>query len=152
MKTILLFFASLIAMAFSCERNDETVVALSAATAKLDGTWKLVEPATPYTITLELNLMPATATALTASNVYEATGKAPINSYFTKLTQPKPAESDQVIVDGIGSTKVGGPAEVMQAEQTYFTNLKNVTRYELTTQNRLRLHHSSGVLVYEKIK
>lgn len=151
MKTILLFVASLVAMAFSCERNDETVVALSASTAKLDGTWKLVEPATPYTITLELNAIPVNATVLTAARMYEATGKAPVNSYFTKLTQPKPAESDQVVVDGIGSTKIAGPTEAMQAEQTYFTNLKNVTRYELTTQNRLRLYHSGGMLVYEKI-
>jgi heat shock protein HslJ len=68
------------------------------------------------------------------------------------MTTALPTHPDSLTISNVGSTKIGGSVEEMQFEQTYYANLKAVTRYEIT--NKLRLYYEGtqpGVLVYEKV-
>lgn len=128
-------------------REDKREIA--PGVAKLVGTWQLVEPDSSYATTLVLAL----DTANPPNDVihFMATGKSAVNTYNGFLS----AAADGLLVfTNVGSTKIGGPPEVTKFEQTYFNNLRTTVRYELPTDNRLRLIHGgdkAGVLVYKKV-
>jgi len=116
--------------------------------AKLVGTWQLVEPDSAYAVTLLLAL----DTANPPNDIihFKANGKSAINTYDAFLSA---AVDGYMIVTSVGSTKIGGPPEATNVEQTYFNGLRAVVRYELPTDNRLRLYYGGdkpGVLVYKK--
>lgn len=153
MRTIIGLLVICTLSLLSCERSVEKAVPANAD--DLVGTWKLVEPSYKGEVTLKLTLLPPIPTVFTAASLYEAIGQGPVNTYFTKLMVPQKAPANQMEVESIGTTEIAGPTEAMQFEQMYYVNLKNVNRYELTDQGRLRLYYAgsqSGELVYEKTK
>lgn len=153
MKTLILLFFAIGLMSFSgCERENESVIPPDAT--KLIGDWKLIEPASTYNVTLTF----ATDSASNFPFTLRLSGESSVNYYFGEFQYNAGGLADprsQVVIDNIGSTKRGGPAEALQFEQTYYNNLKAVNRYELTTDDRLRLYYGgerSGVLVYQRAK
>lgn len=141
----------------NCERNEESVV--PADPTKLSGEWKLVEPASAYEVTLKLEVDPAAQT-IAGVTPFKVSGRSSVNQYFAQASFGSSAQEgtnpgNGVSVGVIGATKMAGPPEAMQFETEYFNNLKAVSRYELTSRNRLRLLYNgskSGVLIYEKTK
>lgn len=130
----------------SCEREDP---ALSPKIAQLVGTWRLLEPASMYDVTLVFAL--DSANPPNDVTPFKANGKSAVNTYNAFLSA---ALDGLMIVTNLGSTKIGGSPEATRFEQTYFENLQAVVRYELTNTNRLRLFYGgakSGVLVYERV-
>ena len=124
----------------------ETV--LAPQITNLAGEWRLIEPASPYTVTLRLTF-DTTNPPLDVTPFFVA-GESPINEYMARLF----ATVDGTMqVSGMGNTEVAGPPEETAFEQAYLTDLKAVARYELTGTNQLRMYHGGpkpGVLVYEK--
>lgn len=145
-----LFFVAITLILGAC-RPDETIAPASAE--QLAGEWRLVEPASSVGVTLRLTRQMPLATEFTAAIRFQVDGQSTVNRYLSGLAISN-ATSRSVSVEPINSTKMAGAPEAMQFEQTYFANLKNVNRYELTNTNRLRLYYEGakpGVLVYEKI-
>ncbi|QJW92087.1 META domain-containing protein [Spirosoma taeanense] len=145
MRNAILLASLLLLMAFQCSSDKEPVVA--PGVAKLIGTWRLVDPSSSYDVTLQLVLdkenPPVDVTP------FKASGRSSVNQYNALLFA---AADGMILVSEVGSTKMAGPAEAMEFEQAYFTNLKNIVRYELTN-DRLRIQYGGpkpGVLVYEK--
>lgn len=130
-----------------CSREKREV---APGVAKLVGTWQLAGPDSSYAVTLLLAL----DTANPPNDIihFKANGQSAINTYTAFLSA---AVDGLMVITSVGSTKVAGPPEATKIEQTYFTNLRAVVRYELPTDNQLRLLYGGdkpGVLVYEKIK
>ncbi|GAB3642179.1 META domain-containing protein [Spirosoma arcticum] len=145
MKTTLLA-AFVILLMTQCSREEREV---APSVAKLVGTWQLVEPDSAYAVTLLLAL----DTANPPNDIihFKANGKSAINTYNASLSA---AVDGLMVVTSVGSTKIGGSPEATTVEQAYFASLRDVVRYELPTDNRLRLYYGgnkSGVLVYKKI-
>lgn len=119
--------------------------------SELNGTWRLVQPASQYnpTLVLERQNLPT----ITTIQAFKVSGRLAVNTHSAQLLIPRVTSHD-VSVEEITSTYVGGSAEAMQFEKTYLANLRAVTRFELTNQNRLWLYYNgtpSGKLVYEKL-
>ncbi|GAB3501568.1 hypothetical protein GCM10027341_28540 [Spirosoma knui] len=147
MKALSLFCISALLMSFSgCERNDDVTPLTDPK--DITGIWTLVDPVTQYTTTLELFGDP-TASTIAGSIALVISGKAPVNTYFARAGA---SDKGRFESGPISSTKMAGPAEAMQFEQTYFTTLQSVDQYELISPDRLRLYssESSGVLVYKR--
>lgn len=130
-----------------CSREKRGV---APGVAKLVGTWQLAGPDSAYAVTLLLAL----DTANPPNDIihFKANGQSAINTYNAFLSA---AVDGLMVITNVGSTKMAGPPEATKTEQTYFTNLRAVVRYELPTDNQLRLLYGGdnpGVLVYEKIK
>lgn len=141
------FLAVLLLTMTQCTRQEPT---LAGPIANLAGTWQLLEPASPYTITLQIAL--DTANPPHDITPFRASGQSSVNVYNVRLYVTLDGTMQ---ADAVGSTKMAGSPEAMNVEQTYFTSLKAVVRYELTKTNQLRLYHGGvvpGVLVYEKLK
>lgn len=122
---------------------------LSPKIAALIGTWQLVTADTTVKIVLTMGL--DTANPPQDITPFLATGQSTVNAYslrlFATLDGTMSAESWT-------NTKVAGPPSATAFEQTYFTNLQAVARYEMPTQNRLYLYHGGSqprVLTYEKV-
>ena len=147
MKTWLLLLTAVLLMSFSgCEReNDMKPADIDALTGK----WQLIEPGM-YKVTLIIEPI-AQNDMMLPLRIRALSGESAVNLYNTSLTY-KAQDQSEITIDSISSTKRGGSAEAMQFEQTYYTNLKAVNRYELTDKSRLRFYYDGGVLVYEKIK
>jgi|GEM_PF-2445559 len=154
--TFLLLFMGLMSAFSTCESTRETIE--PADTTKLSGEWKLVEPASAYRVTLVLEVDP-TAQTIAGVAPFNVTGKSSVNHYFANLSAGTVTQDGgprtTVSVGSIAATKMAGPPEAMEFESTYFSQLKAVSRFELTSQNRLRLFYDGpkpGVLVYERVK
>ena len=132
-----------------CGTDEEPVVALQVK--PLIGTWRLIQPDSTYGVTLELVVDPNNPPI--DITPFDATGKSAVNTYKARLFA---AADGKASVDNVSSTKMGGSPQALQFEQTYLTSLQSVVRYEVTTQNQLRLYYgnaqSSGVLVYRNVK
>ena len=130
-------------------RQEKPVEPNADAVQQVLGSWKLVQPASNFALTLNVDVDQYSGG--TASGIYalKLTGKAAVNSYFTSARLID-WSTGHIEVAEVGTTQLAGSAEAMQVELTYYTNLKAVSRYELTDKNRLRLYHSGGLLVYEK--
>lgn len=137
----------LIILTSRCSQEESAVAPNVAA---LIGTWRLIEPDSTYGVTLQFAYDPRNPPQ--DITPFNAGGKSSVNAYTVRLF----ATIDGTLTaDNLGSTEIAGSPKAMQFEQTYFDNLKAVARYELSTQNRLRLYHGGqqpGVLVYEKMK
>jgi len=143
-NTLIAFFC--VFLLAQCSREKREV---APGVAKLVGTWQLVEPDSSYAVTLALALN----TANPPNDIvhFIGSGKSSINTYSAFLSA---AADGLMVVTNVSSTKIGGSPEASQFEQTYFNNLRIVVRYELLTDNRLRLYHGGnkpGVLVYKRI-
>lgn len=130
-----------------CSREKREV---APGVAKLAGTWQLAGPDSSYAITLLLAL----DTTNPPNDVihFKANGQSAINTYNAFLSA---AVDGLMVVTSVGSTKMVGTPEATRIEQTYFSNLRAVVRYELPTDNRLRLLYGGdkpGVLVYGRIQ
>lgn len=115
----------------------------------LIGTWQLVEPDSSFAVTLQFaydtNNPPHDVTP------FKASGKSSVNNYTVNLF----ATLDGMLVaDELSSSKIAGSSAATAFEQTYFTNLKAVVRYELTSNNRLQLTHGGSlphIMVYKRV-
>lgn len=150
MKLILTLVSAVLLIAASCQdKTPSTIQSLSATSAA--GTYKLVEPASKFAVSLVLT--PDSASSEVTSRVaYKIGGRSSVNHYFATLTGS--SASNEVQISAIGATKMAGPTDAMQFETEYFKKLQAVKRYELSG-NRLRLFAESGdsgALVYEKEK
>ena len=148
MKVIALLVAGILFIAASC--NDKTKATIQPlSTTAIAGTYKLIEPASKFAVTLVLT--PDSASSEITSRVaYQIGGRSSVNHYFATLTGS--SASSAVQMSAIGATKMAGPADAMQFETDYFKKLQAVKRYELAG-NRLQLiaeGEASGELVYEK--
>lgn len=150
MKPIFVLVAFLLLSASTCQPG-ETVIS-PVDVEQIAGSWKLIKPL-GYDVTLVIERGFQTWER-EPDKVFKLSGKSSVNLYTSSLSYENRNDS-RVTVGTIGSTKMAGPPEAMQFEQSYYTSLQAVTRYELTNQNRLRLYYGtseSGVLEYEKIK
>jgi hypothetical protein len=139
--------ALVILLLVQCSQDKREV---APGVAKLVGTWQLIEPDSPFDVTLLLEL--DTANPPNDVTHFKVNGKSAINLYHGFLSA---AVDGMMVFTGVGSTRMGGAPEAMSAEQTYFNKLKTVVRYELPNDNLLRLYHGGeipGALVYKKIK
>ncbi|WP_080237597.1 META domain-containing protein [Spirosoma rigui] len=118
--------------------------------ARLVGTWRLAAPDSSYATTLIFAL----DTANPPKDIihFSASGKAAVNTYDAFLSA---AVDGLMVFTSVGSTKLAGSPQALQFEQTYFTSLSDVVRFELPTDNRLRLYHGGekgGLLEYIRVK
>ena len=116
----------------ACEPKQEEAV--PAYIDKLTGEWQLVDPSSPYVVTLRIGER--------IPSGYALSGSAPVNTYLGTVADPGlifTSEKFPFLVRDLANTEIAGPAEAMQVEQSYFVNLRAAYRYELTNQNRLRL-------------
>lgn len=141
----LLICAILLPLLIQCGQQES---ALSPKIAALVGTWRLIAPDTTFRVDLVIGL--DTANPPHDVTPLLATGQSAVNTYtlrlFATLDGTMSAESWM-------NTKVAGTPSALTFEQTYFTNLQAVVRYDMPTQNRLYLYHGGGqphVLTYEK--
>ena len=148
MKTILSLFSAILLIAASCnDKVNSTIQPLSATNAA--GTYKLVEPASKFEVSLVLTLDSASS-ELANRVAYKIGGRSSVNHYFASLTGS--STSNEVQISAIGSTKMAGPPDAMEFETNYFKKLQAVKRYEIAG-NRLRLiGEGNDVLAYEKEK
>src|SRR4051812_39514771 len=133
MKNRPIAFLLLLLLTSQCSQ-EEAIVAPKIA--NLIGTWRLVQPDSSYAVTLKF----AYDTANPPHDItpFLANGKSSVNTYTLRLF----ATLDGVMVaENLASTNVTGTPEAMTFEQAYFTNLKAAVRYELTTNDQLRLYH-----------
>ncbi|GAB3269415.1 hypothetical protein GCM10027347_39620 [Larkinella harenae] len=152
MKMTLMLVSAILLGAASCNHTtNSTVQPLFASASTAAGTYKLVEPASKFDVSLVLT--PDSASSEVANRVaYKIGGRSSVNHYFSTLTG-SPA-SDAVQVSAIGATKMAGPPEAMAFEDNYFKKLQAVKRYEIV-DGRLRLlvgDSGTDALVYEKEK
>lgn len=152
MRLIITLVSAIVFMAASCNHqnnSNSTIQPLSATSAA--GTYKLVEPASKFEVTLVLT--PDSVSSEVKNRVaYQMSGRSSVNQYFGAIVGT--TASDQVQISAIGSTKMAGSPEAMQFEAGYFKKLQAVKRYEVVN-NQLRLFaegETPGVLVYEKGK
>ncbi|CAN5317201.1 hypothetical protein BH09BAC4_BH09BAC4_02430 [soil metagenome] len=148
MKTGLLIGIATFLMSFSgCER-EEAVQPVNIN--ELIGEWKLVEPGS-FNVTLVIDPVAQTLQLPSVPRL-NLSGKSSVNTYNSSLSY-KDNKPSEITISEISATKMAGSSEAMQFEQAYFANLKAVNRYELTSNNRLRLYYDgaqTGTLVYEK--
>lgn len=117
--------------------------------AKLVGAWQLTGPDSSYAVTLRLALNPANPPKDITH--FEASGQSAVNSYNAFLSA---AVDGLMVVTSVNATERGGPLPAMQAEQTYFTNLRAVVRYDMPSDNQLRLYFGGvkpGVLAFRRV-
>ena len=146
MKFIPIALLLISALLSSCGSKE---VELAPQIKSLIGTWKLVEPDSSYAVTLQIEY--DTANPPHDVTPFLVTGKSAVNDYNLRLF----ATIDGMLsADNLSSTKKAGTPEAMKFEQSYFTNLRAVVRYELINEKRLRLLHGGEqphLLVYEKL-
>ncbi|MFC5410935.1 META domain-containing protein [Larkinella bovis] len=150
MKTILCLFSAILLISASCQdKTNTTIPPQLLSTTHIAGTFKLVEPASKFDVTLVMT--PDSSSSEIKNRVaYTLSGRSSVNQYFGSFVGT--TGSNDVQVSAIGSTKMAGPADAMQFESDYFKKLQAVKRYEITG-NRLQLIiDGSNVLVYEKEK
>ena len=68
-------------------------------------------------------------------------GRSSVNFYFATFETNEAAKT--MTVSAIGSTKIAGSPEANQFEMVYYERLKNVSHYELKTNNTLLLYLSN---------
>lgn len=146
-RTTGVVIASLLLLLLTQCGPKESVVAPNVAA--LVGTWQLIEPDSSYSVTLQF----AYDTRNPPQDItpFNGSGKASVNTYTLRLF----ATLDGTMsADNLANTDMAGSPQAMQFEKTYFGSLSAVARYELPTQNRLRIYHGGqqpGVLVYKRI-
>lgn len=148
MKTIITLVSAILLIAASCnDKVNSTIQPLSASNAA--GTYKLVEPASKFNVSLILTLDSASR-EISNQIAYKISGRSSVNQYFGGLTGS--STSNDVTISAIGATKMAGPPDAMEFEDNYFKKLQAVKRYEIAG-NRLRLiGEGNDVLAYEKEK
>ena len=127
-------------------RQKETVLAPNIA--KLVGTWRLIEPDSTYAVTLtfalDMDHPPHDVTS------FKVNGKAAVNTYSLRMVA---AIDGMLSSDNLAHTEIAGGTKPMAFEKTYFDGLNATVRYDLPTENRLRLYYGGstpGVLIYQK--
>ncbi|ARK09960.2 META domain-containing protein [Fibrivirga algicola] len=136
----------------SSKKNEITSV---ASASDMAGNWLLIEPASPYRITLQITDV---GSSFIEHYGVQLTGQSSVNQYFaTGSFSIRPSiESGPTgtgSVSGLGSTKIAGLPAAMQFENDYFARLQAVNKAELAGTNQLRLSYggtSPGVLVYKR--
>ena len=121
---------------------------VSASVTKLVGTWQLTGRDSSYAVTLRLALNPANPPKDITH--FEASGQSAVNSYNAFLSA---AVDGLMVVTSVNATERGAAPAAMQVEQTYFTSLRAVVRYNMPSDNQLRLYYGGdkpGVLVYRR--
>lgn len=146
MKNRPIVFLLILLLASQCSQKEAIV---APKIANLIGTWKLIEPDSSYAVTLQF--VYDSANPPHDITPFLATGKAPVNTYTIRLF----ATLDGVLVaENLANTDVTGPPDAMVSEKAYLTNLKAVVRYEVTTNDLLRLYHGGAqphVMVYKRM-
>lgn len=94
---------------------------ISPESEPLEGNWVLTGIGSDNTsiiggITLEI----------AGSNI---SGNSGVNNYFGKITL---GQDGKLTISGLGSTKMAGPADLMEQEQKYYVALANAAAYKIT--------------------
>lgn len=139
----------------SCSRPEKDEITPAADAGAIVGNWVLLEPASDYTVTLQVTKKES---FLSEYYAVQLTGQSSVNQYFgTGSFSERPTMCSGPIGTGsasaFASTKIGGTPAAMQFEDTYFARLKAVNFAGLVGKNRLHLRYagtSSGVLVYKR--
>lgn len=75
-------------------------------------------------------------------------GSAGVNRYFGSYD----INDGEVTINGVGSTKMMGPEDLMKTEYKYLSVLQDVTSVELKDKNTLILKTDSDTLTFTKTK
>ncbi|MBP9479106.1 MAG: META domain-containing protein [Sebaldella sp.] len=75
-------------------------------------------------------------------------GSAGVNRYFGSYD----VNGTEVTINGVGSTKMMGPDDLMKTEYKYLSVLQDVTSVELKDKNTLILKSDSDTLTFTKTK
>lgn len=146
MKTIMLTLLTLLTITFTaCDPvvEPESEFKTSGMSA-IAGRWKLVEPASAYSVYLEIT--PDSVQGSVSPTKFRLNGKSAVNLYSGVLEL---TGGDKLTLSALGSTKMAGPQEAMQFELAYFNKLQAVSRYE-QSGNQLILFSGTSRLVYER--
>ena len=138
-----------------CSKPKEEEVIPAASASVLAGNWLLIEPASAYTVTLEITDIKS---VFNENYGVRLSGQSSVNQYSGtgSFSQRPSIESGPTGTGSVGvlaSTKIGGPPAAMQFEDTYFARLRAVNFAGLVGTNRLHLRYggtSPGVLVYKR--
>jgi hypothetical protein len=145
MKNCLIFFVTL----FLLTQCGSSVTELDPAMARLMGNWQLTDSASTKPVTLII--------ALDAANPphditpFLASGQGLLNDYTVRFYA---SIDGKISADTFKNTEIGGSAETVQAEQTYFSQLARIVRYQLVSDKELKLYYGgaqSGVLTFAKM-
>lgn len=142
---LIVCFALLVLTSQCSKRESE----LAPVIKNLIGTWQLATPDSSYKITLRFTY--DTANPPIDITPFKANGQSAVNDYTLRLFA---TEDGMMSADAFSSSKIAGSTEATQVEQSYFTNLNAVVRYQLPNENELRLYYGTsqpGVLVYKRI-
>lgn len=76
-------------------------------------------------------------------------GNSGVNNYFGKITL---GQGGKLNISGLGSTKMAGPADLMEQEQKYYAALANAAAYKITNGS-LILSDNAGniILIFKEI-
>ncbi|GAB4015682.1 META domain-containing protein [Spirosoma koreense] len=144
MKTRLFLTAAVVILLAGCkpESNVEPIDVYD-----LLGEWLLVQP-DKYPVTLHIEPIVQTWEKLPVQ-VFSLSGISAVNQYSSSLSYVA-RNQRSISIGSISGTYRAGTAEAAQFDEDYYNNLKTVTRYELTENNRLQLYYNGGVLIYTK--
>lgn len=155
MRTIL--FLLLVSLSISCQKD-----ALVSAVPDVEGNWKFSGYKTNEQSSID---NPCSESAVTfnissSSEGYSITGTSFVNTYFSKVSfaMDNTKKAGKIEFDAIGSTKMAGPENLMQCENTYYNSLKNAKNFildgqklylyrDLTIQDS---HTNIPILVFER--
>jgi heat shock protein HslJ len=147
----------LVLINFSCQKD-----ALMSAVPDVEGSWKF----SGYKLNEEAPLTNPCDQAIVTLNIasspdgYSITGTSFINTYLSKVSFAidHTKRAGTIEMAAVGSTKMGGPDNLMQCESNYYVNLKNINNFMLDGQT-LYLYRNltpqnpgndSPILVFER--
>jgi hypothetical protein len=145
MKNCLIFFFTLLLLT-QC-RSGETKI--DPGMARLIGNWTLTDATSSGSVTLKI--------ALDAANPphditpFLASGKGLLNEYSARFYG---SIDGKISADTFTNTEVNGASETVLAEKIYFSQLTRLVRYQLVSDNELKLYYGgtqSGVLTFAKM-
>ena len=138
-----------------CSQPEKYEITPAADAGAIVGNWVLIEPASSYTVTLQITKKESFLAEMYA---VQLTGQSSVNQYFgTGSFSERPTMCSGLTGTGsasaLASTKMGGTPAAMQFEDTYFARLRAVSFAGLIGKDRLHLRYvgtSPGVLVYKR--
>ena len=155
MKTLLLLL--LATLTFSCQKD-----ALVSAVPDVEGNWKFsgYKFNEQSALTNQCSESAVTFNIASSSDGYSITGTSFVNTYFSKVSfaMDNTKKAGKIELEAVGSTKMAGPENLMQCENTYYSSLKTAKNFildgqklylyrDLTSQDS---HTNIPILVFER--
>ncbi len=123
-------FILLTILFFSCETGQ-----LTSTPSELEGLW--VYKGYRYGMSgCEDDLEKVTLEIIRKGNAFEISGRSFINTYFSnaEVSYNRAGQSGTISFDGIGTTKMGGPENLMNCETVYYQLLGSSTTVKIENQ------------------